>query len=58
MQQKKRSQITKPDDRSIALSSIKKLEVELAKVVPKARFQPLLDQLILMIEDAEFADSQ
>ena len=56
--QKKRPQPTKPNDRSIALSSIKKLEVELGKVVPKAGFQPLLDQLIQMIEDAQLADSQ
>ena len=47
------TKLTKPDERSIARSSIQRLEAELAKVVPKEQFQPLLDQLLRLVDSAE-----
>lgn len=48
---KKPAQPTKPDDRAIARSSIQRLEVELCKVAPKEQFQPILEQLLQLIDE-------
>jgi DNA repair photolyase len=48
---KKPVQPTKPDDRANARSSIQRLEVELCKVAPKEQFQPILEQLLQLIDE-------
>ncbi len=50
---------TKPDDRAIARTSVKKLELELGQFVPAERYRPLLDQLLALIDqDAPEGDAQ